>query len=106
MEKRTSRKQLLYMFHKLNIESLKKPLKTVCKRCLVTVRKRCAVNNPVKRPLIYPYLYCLLISAYEKSRISVKPPYFHGLPLFTDRPYGPGLISFFILFVSQFCIYC
>ena len=27
MEKRTSRKQLLYMFHKLNIESLKKNVK-------------------------------------------------------------------------------
>ncbi len=78
MEKRTSRKQLLYMFHKLNIESLKKTLKTVCKRCLVTVRKRCSVNNPVKRSLIYPYLYCLLISVYEKSRVSLKPPFFHG----------------------------
>ena len=65
----------------------------VCKRCLVTVRKRCSVNNPVKRFLIYPHLYYLLISVYEKSQISVKPPYFHVLRPLTDRPCGPGICT-------------
>ncbi len=92
MEKRISRKQLFYMLHKLNIKSLKKTLKRVCKCCLVTVRKGCSVNSLVKRSVIYPYLYCLLIFVYEKSRISVKPPYVHNLSPFTDRPCGPGSI--------------
>ncbi len=80
------------MFHKLNIEFLKKSLKTVCKRCFVTVRKRCLVSSPVKRFAVYPYLYCILKSVYEKTRISVKSPFFHGLTPFTDRPCGPGML--------------
>jgi hypothetical protein len=32
-----------------------------------------------KRFEIYPYLHCKLIFVYGKYRVSIKPPFFHGL---------------------------
>ncbi len=84
----------------------------MCKRCLVTVRKRCSLNNPVKRSLIYPYLYCLLISVYEKSRVSLKPPFFHGsetkpslnwkVPVVSMSNWMTTLSEVFLLFFIEF----
>jgi hypothetical protein len=57
----------------------------VRKRCSLADRKRCQVN----RPVIYPYLYCKLISVYEKYRVSVKPPFFYQF----TTVYGPFMLT-------------
>jgi hypothetical protein len=67
----------------------KKRIRTVRKRRSLADRKRCQVNRPVKRPVIYLYLYCKLISVYEKYRVSVKSLFFYQF----TTVYGPFMLT-------------